>query len=83
MLEPGRSTVQPVLEQQRAVDLFLAGDNLRIDAYAGTGKTTTLRLLASSKPGRGLYLAFNRAIAAEAQQRFPPYVKCATTHSVA
>jgi hypothetical protein len=83
MLEPGASTVQPVLEQQRAIDLFLSGGNLRIDAYAGTGKTTTLRLLASSKPGKGLYLAFNRAIAAEAQRSFPSYVKCATTHSVA
>ena len=83
MLVPGTSTVQPVREQQRAVDLFLAGGNLRIDACAGTGKTTTLRLLAESKPGRGLYLAFNRAIALEAQQRFPAHVKCATTYSVA
>ncbi|MGI4826581.1 MAG: UvrD-helicase domain-containing protein, partial [Janthinobacterium lividum] len=83
MLGSGGSIVQPVVEQQRAVDLFLAGGNLRIDAYAGTGKTTTLRLLAASKPGRAFYLAFNRAIAAEAQQRFPAYVKCATTHSVA
>ena len=63
MLESGASTIQPLIEQQRAVDLFLAGGNLRIDAYAGTGKTTTLRLLAASKPGRALYLAFNRAIA--------------------
>ena len=74
---------QPVVEQQRAVDLFLAGGNLRIDAYAGTGKTTTLRLLAASKPGRAFYLAFNRAIATEAEQRFPAYVNCATTHSIA
>lgn len=79
----GTSTVRPVLEQQRAVDLFLAGGNLRIDAYAGTGKTTTLRLLATSKTSRGLYLAFNRAIATEAQQRFPAHVRCATMHSVA
>ena len=83
MSESGASTIQPVVEQQRAVDLFLAGGNLRIDAYAGTGKTTTLRLLAAAKPGRGVYLAFNRAIAVEAQQRFPVHVYCATTHSVA
>ena len=83
MLGSGGFTVQPVAEQQRAVELFLARGNLRIDAYAGTGKTTTLRLLAESRPGRALYLAFNRAIAAGAQQRFPAYVKCATTHSVA
>lgn len=83
MLAFGASIVQPVVEQQRALELFCAGGNLRIDAYAGTGKTTTLRLLAGSKPGRALYLAFNRSIAAEAQQRFPAHVKCATTHSVA
>ena len=28
------TTVQPVVEQQRAVDLFLSGGNLRVDAYA-------------------------------------------------
>ena len=83
MSESGASTVQPVAEQQRALDLFLAGGNMRIDAYAGTGKTTTLRLLAAAKRGRAVYLAFNRAIAVEAQQRFPAHVYCATTHSVA
>jgi superfamily I DNA/RNA helicase len=83
MLESGASAFQPVIEQQRAVEFFLAGGNLRIDAYAGAGKTTTLKLLAENKPGRGLYLAFNKSIAIEAQQRFPAYVKCATMHSVA
>ncbi|MBB5058848.1 superfamily I DNA/RNA helicase [Granulicella aggregans] len=77
------SSVRPVVEQRLAVDLFLGGGNLRIDAFAGTGKTTTLRLLAESKPYRALYLAFNRSIAIEAQQSFPSHVKCATTHSVA
>ena len=83
MLVSNASLVHPVAEQQRASDLFLAGGNLRIDAYAGTGKTTTLGLLARSKPGRALYLSFNRSIATEARQRFPAYVKCATTHSIA
>ena len=75
--------MRPVVEQQRAAELFVSGGNLRIDAYAGTGKTTTLALLARSKPGRALYLAFNRAIAREARERFPAHVKCATTHSIA
>ena len=75
--------LRPVAEPQYAVDLFLAGGNLRVDAYAGTGKTTTLGLLARSKPGRALYLAFNRSIARDARLRFPSHVTCATTHSVA
>lgn len=69
---PDAAALRPVPEQERAVELFLAGGNLRIDAYAGTGKTTTLRLLAAGKPGRGLYLAFNRAIAA----RGPEPISC-------
>jgi hypothetical protein len=63
--------LEPVEEQQHALRLFQTGESIRIDAYAGTGKTTTLRLLANSTPRRGLYLAFNRSIASDAQSRFP------------
>src|SRR5260370_20215712 len=70
-------------EEQRARDLFLKQEGLRIDAYAGAGKTTTLRLLASSTNGRGLYLAFNRSIAENARGKFPTQVACATSHSLA
>ena len=80
---PVRSLPTPVAEQQRAIELFLLEQGLRIDAYAGTGKTTTLQLLAESTPKRGLYLAFNRSIAQGAQARFPARVRCATSHSVA
>lgn len=58
-------------------------EGLRIDAYAGTGKTTTLMMLARSTSKRGLYLAFNRSIADEARRRFPARVQCSTSHSVA
>lgn len=77
------SSFQPLAEQRRAVDLFRREEGLRIDAYAGTGKTTTLRLLAESTSKRGLYLAFNRSIATEAGARFPKQVRCATAHSIA
>ncbi len=61
---------KPIKEQQRALELFLKHEGLRIDAYAGTGKTTTLQLLAANTPKRALYLAFNRSIALQAQGRF-------------
>ena len=77
------SNLKAVPEQERARELFLAGGNLRIAAYAGAGKTTTLTLLAAGKPGRGTYLAFNRSIAIDARGRFPAYVKCSTGHSIA
>ncbi len=70
-------------EQVRARELFLKEESLRIDAYAGSGKTTTLQMLADSTSRRGLYLAFNRSIAEAARQRFPAHVSCATSHSIA
>ncbi len=77
------ASLKPIKEQQRALELFLKDEGLRIDAYAGTGKTTTLQLLAASSPKRALYLAFNRSIASAAQGRFPARVVCATSHSIA
>jgi hypothetical protein len=74
---------KPIAEQEAARDLFQKREGLRIDAYAGTGKTTTLQLLADSSSQRGLYLAFNRSIAEEARKRFPRRVTCATSHSIA
>jgi hypothetical protein len=77
------TAVKPIAEQESARELFLRGEGLRIDAYAGTGKTTTLQLLANSSGQRGLYLAFNRSIAEDARSRFPDQVACATSHSIA
>jgi hypothetical protein len=72
----------PTEQQQQAMDLFNGGGSLRIDAYAGTGKTSTLLLLANSTRRRGYYLAFNRAAVAKATGEFPSAVKCKTTHSL-
>lgn len=71
-------------EQQHALELFLAGESLVLDAVAGSGKTTTLKLLARAAPERsGRYLAYNRAIADEAAASFPRHVRCCTMHSLA
>ncbi|HFW3114057.1 TPA: DNA helicase, partial [Salmonella enterica subsp. diarizonae serovar 61:r:-] len=48
------------------------GTRLVVGAFAGTGKTTTLRRFAEQNPDeRMLYVAYNRAIRDEAQQKFP------------
>jgi hypothetical protein len=73
----------PTDEQQRAVRQFSTGEPLKISAFAGTGKTSTLRLLAGSRKKPGLYIAFNRSIAREAKEKFPRTVDCRTTHSLA
>lgn len=70
-------------EQQGAVDLFTSSQILKISAFAGTGKTSTLTAVARSTKQTGLYLAFNKSIAAEARTKFPQSVDCRTTHSLA
>jgi energy-coupling factor transporter ATP-binding protein EcfA2 len=77
-------TLTPTAEQQAIIDAYRAGVNLVIEAGAGTGKTTTLRLLAGAVPDRdGCYIAYNRAIAEEARRVFPPHIECATAHALA
>lgn len=74
----------PTDEQQAAVTAFASGSNLVLQAGAGTGKTSTLELIAASDLSRrGLYIAFNRAIKEAAARRFPARVKCSTGHGLA
>lgn len=77
----------PTDEQVAIRDGFRTGQNLVINAGAGTGKTASLRLLADEakpKGQNGIYLAFNKPIAEEAQRRFAgtPVVS-RTIHSLA
>jgi hypothetical protein len=74
----------PTGEQQAIIDASQSGADLVIEAGAGTGKTSTLRLVATTQPRRrGLYAAYNKAIAADAKRSFPASVMCATAHSLA
>jgi UvrD-like helicase C-terminal domain/AAA domain len=73
----------PTPEQLEALRLFETGQSLAVEAGAGTGKTSTLQLLANSTKRRGQYIAFNRAIVMEAGQKFPQTVNCSTAHSLA
>lgn len=60
----------PLTEQQLAV-VSSGSKALKVVAFAGAGKTSTLRAYAQARPEqRILYLAFNRAIAREATGRF-------------
>lgn len=71
-------------EQKNAIELALTGDSLKIEAYAGAGKTSTLSAIAEVMPGkRGLYIAFNKSIADDAARKFPKNVDCRTAHSAA
>jgi hypothetical protein len=74
---------KPTGEQAAVVDAALTGADLTVEAGAGTGKTSTLKMLAAQAKGRGVYLAYNKAIATEAAQAFPSSVTCKTAHSFA
>ena len=74
----------PTSEQNIAIAEAKTGQSFKVIAYAGTGKTTTLQLISDAMPERrGMYLAFNKAIATEAQQKFHQNVDCRTFHSLA
>lgn len=76
--------MNPTLEQQAIAESFATGEDMVIEAGAGTGKTSTLRMLADTQPGTlCTYIAYNRAIADEARASFPGNVNCATAHSLA
>lgn len=74
---------KPTAEQDRANELFPLGGSLRINAYAGAGKTSTLQMLAHSTNRRGQYIAFNRSIVGDAKDKFPKTIECSTTHGLA
>ena len=76
-------TFTPTQEQQRIQEAFDTGGTLLIEAGAGTGKTTTLKMLARSTSKRILYIAYNKAIQVEAAAEFPENAQCRTAHSLA
>jgi len=74
--------VKPTQEQQAILDS--TGRVLLLNARAGTGKTTTLRMIASAHPDlKILYLVFNRKAREEARGKFPRNVEVRTVHSLA
>lgn len=73
----------PTSEQHEALRMYATGRSMKIEAGAGTGKTSTLQLLAESDPRRVQYVAFNKAIVTESKSKFPSNVRCNTAHSLA
>jgi F-box protein, helicase, 18 len=74
--------MKPTEEQQAILDA--TGRVLLVNARAGTGKTATLRMIASAHPDRKiLYLVFNRKAREEAEDKFPGNVRVKTIHALA
>ena len=78
------TALRPTGEQQDILDAVATGGTVAISACAGTGKTSTLRMIAERFPQkRMLYVAFNKAVQAEAGSSFPRNVTCRTAHALA
>lgn len=77
------AAVQELTIEQKAV-VESPARTLKVNAFAGTGKTSTLVAYAKARPAlRMLYIAFNKAIQEEAESKFPANVTAMTTHSIA
>lgn len=73
----------PTNEQIEILEAFNANRVLKVNAVAGSGKSTTLRYLADNCNKPSLYLCFNKGVADEASEKFPSHVECRTIHSLA
>src|SRR6201991_4960821 len=70
------------------IAIVQSSGDIKINAVAGSGKTTTLIEYARARPGEKiLYLAFNRAVKLEAERKFAEKgasnVRVETAHSLA
>ncbi|MFN3694774.1 MAG: UvrD-helicase domain-containing protein, partial [Ignavibacterium sp.] len=74
---------------QEQYDIINSSGDIKINAVAGSGKTTTIIEYSKSRPKKSkiLYLAFNRSVKTEAEQKFASLgldnVKVETAHSLA
>jgi len=71
-------------QQKEILESVQKYKSIKINAFAGTGKTTTLRLISENYSEKKiLYLAFNSAIKNEASLIFPNNTHIKTTHGLA
>ncbi|XP_044084754.1 F-box DNA helicase 1 isoform X2 [Neovison vison] len=82
---PGKKTIQLTHEQQLILSHKMEPlQVVKIMAFAGTGKTSTLVKYAEKwSQSRFLYVTFNKSIAKQAELVFPANVICKTFHSMA
>ena len=73
----------PTQEQQAILDSFKEHRILKVNACAGSGKSSTLKMLAEQNDKPSLYVCYNSTVATEARNKFPKNVSCRTTHSLA
>ncbi|MEV0446092.1 UvrD-helicase domain-containing protein [Streptomyces spectabilis] len=76
--------MDPTPEQAEAIAAYGDGTDLVLQAGAGCGKSSTLKMIAKADPRASmLYVAYNKSIASDAQKSFPGNASCSTAHSLA
>jgi F-box protein 18 (helicase) len=80
-----RSSRELTAEQSEVVNHRLQpGEVIKVMAFAGTGKTTTLLRFTALNPNMSfLYCVYNKSVQEHAATIFPCNVKCRTFHSLA
>lgn len=77
-------TLTPTAQQEDIRTAARSGGTVVVSALAGTGKTSTLKIIAGDMPHRpGTYLAFNKSVQLAAQGTFPGRVTVTTAHGLA
>lgn len=76
--------MKPTQQQTDILEAVKQYKSIKINAFAGTGKTSTLQLIANQyKTKKILYLAFNSSIKNEAMGKFANNTSVKTTHGLA
>lgn len=85
LLYTERPFLTPTPEQSAIIEHIKTNLGLvKVSSVAGSGKTSLLTMIARLPfVRRGLYLAYTKTVASEAQRKFPDTVTCCTTHSLA
>lgn len=76
--------IAPSQEQQAIIDAVTTSRVIGVLAYAGTGKSTTLRMVAEAYPDKKfLYVVYNKSQQEEASKKMPSNVDVRTGDSLA
>lgn len=73
----------PTEEQEYCRKLAKEENAIKIEAIAGSGKTSVLFYISEDLKVPSMYVAFNKNMADEASEKFSSHVECKTMHSLA
>lgn len=74
---------KPTENQKKSLALTKTENILKIEAVAGSGKTSTLKYIADNMYIPMLYLAYNKSMAMDARAKFPSNVDVKSVHGLA